>query len=183
MLKRTFDLLVAVLGLILGAPLAIVIAILIKRETPGPALTTRVCVGRDGAPFTLYHFRTMTIAAPPAPSTRTPLGRALCNYSLNDYPTLWSVLRGDMSIIGPRPHRHDEIDWHHPDWQRVLRVKPGLLGPVLLALRERYNQTPIPVRTAIEAHYIDHHSFGDDMRLCIRGIRAVRQMGHIKGKI
>ena len=101
MAKRAFDIVLSLVFLVLLAPLAVVLAVLIKLETPGPIFTSRVCAGRHGRPFTLYHLRTMTMPTAARPPIRTPLGRALCNRSLNDYPMLWSVLTGTLSMVGP----------------------------------------------------------------------------------
>ncbi len=183
MTKRTFDVVFSFLCLVLFAPLAAVIAVLIKLETPGPILTSRTCVGQHGKLFTLYHFRTMTVATSSTPPKRTPLGRTLCNYTLNDYPTFWSVLTGSMSIIGPRPEVPDHVDLSDASWQRVLSVKPGLVGPALLMLRERYTATDHITRTAIELEYIERHSLAYDLQLLAVATQLLAKMGHIKGRI
>ena len=183
MIKRLIDIAISGSLLLLLAPLACLIALLIRLETPGPFLTARVCAGKAGKPFRLYHFRTMTVARPAAPPRRTPLGRVLCNYTLNDYPTLWSVLTGDMSLVGPRPERLDQIDPTSRPWQQVLRVKPGLIAPAILLLQERYNQTDRPIRTAIDAAYVDHQSVRYDLTLLARGLWLTLRKGHLKGKI
>ena len=183
MAKRAFDVVVALLCLVVFAPLAAVIAVLVKLETPGPILTSRTCVGRHGKQFTLYHFRTMTVATSGAPPKRTPLGRILCNYTLNDYPTFWSVLTGNMSVVGPRPEMPEHVDLNDPRWQRVLAVKPGLVGPALLALTDQYNATDRATRTAMELEYVERHSLAYDLHLLVRAIQLWAQMGHIKGRI
>jgi lipopolysaccharide/colanic/teichoic acid biosynthesis glycosyltransferase len=183
MSKRAFDVVFSFLGLVVFAPLAAVIAVLVKLETPGPILTSRTCVGRHGQPFTLYHFRTMTVATSSTRPQRTPLGRVLCNYTLNDYPTFWSVLGGNMSIVGPRPERPEQVNLSDPHWQRVLTVKPGLVSQAILALTDQYNATDRTTRMAIELAYVEQQSLAYDMHLLVHALQLLTTMGHIKGRI
>ena len=111
MAKRAFDIIAALGGLIVLSPVLVVVAIAVRLDSPGPALHWSRRVGRDNALFAMPKFRTMRTGAPdvathllPDPDRWiTPLGRFLRRTSLDELPQLWSVLRGDMSLVGPRP--------------------------------------------------------------------------------
>jgi lipopolysaccharide/colanic/teichoic acid biosynthesis glycosyltransferase len=132
MLRRAFDLAVSSLALAaLGIPIAL-IALLIKRDSKGPVFFVQPRVGRGGDLFGLYKFRTMrTGASGPAVTATgdpriTPLGGALRRWKIDEIPQLWNVLRGDMSIVGPRPEVEGFVRHYTPEQREILRVKPGL---------------------------------------------------------
>jgi exopolysaccharide biosynthesis polyprenyl glycosylphosphotransferase len=135
-LKRAFDLVFAVLALGVGAPLFLIPMILIRRESPGPAFFLQTRIGRDGRPFRMIKFRTMHLEASgdaPAPSQRddpriTHIGRWLRRYSLDELPQVINVLKGEMSMVGPRPEMPFIVDKYGPMERERLRVKPGLTG-------------------------------------------------------
>ncbi len=136
-------------------------------------------MGRHGKPFSYFRFRTMG----GEPLRRTRFGRLIGNLSLDDIPTLWNVLRGDMSLIGPRPELVEKVDLTDPDWQKVLSVKPGLSGPALLTLRERYNQTTVKERIQPDIKYAENSSLTYDIRLLFETLYWwIRNRGHIKGR-
>jgi len=146
-LKRGLDILVAATALILFSPLFALISILIRLTSPGPIFFRWHVVGKDGRPFVGYKFRSMVNGADRAREQLnnknemtgvffkmrndprvTPLGRVLRRFSLDEFPQLWSVLRGQMSLVGPRPSQvfeHQQLS----DWQKQrTRVKPGLVS-------------------------------------------------------
>jgi len=135
-LKRSVDLLLSVVILLLGAPLFIASAILIKRESPGPVFFRQTRIGKDGVPFRMIKFRTMHVTAPPdAPTPNrsddpriTNIGRFLRRYSLDEVPQILNVLKGEMSLVGPRPEMPFIVDGYGPMERERLRVKPGLTG-------------------------------------------------------
>ncbi len=135
-LKRGFDLVLGVLVLTVGAPLFLIPALLIKRESPGPAFFFQTRIGKDGRPFRMIKFRTMHVEVSgdaPAPSQRddpriTQIGRWLRRYSLDELPQVLNVLRGEMSMVGPRPEMPFIVDKYGPMERERLRVKPGLTG-------------------------------------------------------
>ncbi len=145
--KRAFDFTIAVAMLTVLAPVLAVIAVLIKREDGGPAIYTQQRVGKDGALFTIYKFRSMYMDADArraallaeADSGKglfkmrddprvTPIGRVIRKYSLDELPQLFNVLRGDMSLVGPRPALPEEVGIYDDTERRRLVVTPGLSG-------------------------------------------------------
>jgi lipopolysaccharide/colanic/teichoic acid biosynthesis glycosyltransferase len=143
-LKRSFDLLAAGAGLVVGAPLLLVIAMLVRLTTPGPALYRHTRVGRNGVHFEVWKFRTMvyapgieaseiTIAGDPR---ITPLGRRLRRWKLDELPQLWNVIRGEMSLVGPRPDIPGYADRLTGTASRLLDLRPGITGPATLYYRD-----------------------------------------------
>lgn len=134
--KRALDVVVSLLVLFLGAPFFLVPAILIKRESPGPVFFLQTRIGRDGKPFRMIKFRTMHThlsGDAPTPSSKhdprvTRIGRFLRRYSLDELPQVLNVLRGDMSIVGPRPEMPFIVDTYGAIERERLRAKPGLTG-------------------------------------------------------
>ena len=135
-LKRTCDVLIAGMLLVIVSPLLAVIAVAIRRGSPGPAIFRQERAGRDGKPFVLYKFRTMRVHVDPfGPSPRsgddprlTRLGKFLRENSLDELPQLYNIVRGDMSLIGPRPLYTSQVpEWNERQRKRLL-VKPGLSG-------------------------------------------------------
>lgn len=139
-LKRVFDLVVSAAALVLLSPLLLIVAVLVRLESPGPALFTQVRYGEDGKPFSIYKFRSMTTAACASTEVRqatqgdarvTRLGRFLRRSSIDELPQLLNILRGEMSVVGPRPHAVP----HNEHYRTLIRgymlrhkVKPGLTG-------------------------------------------------------
>jgi len=134
--KRTLDLVVSLLILTLGAPLFLIPALLIKRESPGPVFFLQTRIGKDGKPFRIIKFRTMhqhLSGDAPAPTTKhdpriTKIGRFLRRYSLDELPQVLNVLRGEMSLVGPRPEMPFLVEEYGPIERERLRAKPGVTG-------------------------------------------------------
>ncbi len=139
-MKRSFDLLVSAVGLIVLAPVMLIIAWLVARSSPGGALFVQARVGRSEKPFDCYKFRTMAQGAPVAGSHEvsgswiTPIGRRLRSLKLDELPQLYNVLRGDMSLVGPRPclpNQAEVIAARRA--RRVFDIRPGITGVAQLA--------------------------------------------------
>lgn len=141
-LKRLFDLLFSAVILIIASPIMLLVAIGIKLDSPGPVIFAGKRIGRDGKPFDHYRFRTRTMDA----VRHTRFGRFIGNLSLDDLPTFWNVIKGDLNLIGPRPALLEEADLADPAWQKVLSVKPGLTGHSLVVLQDKYSGTPMRER-------------------------------------
>lgn len=132
--KRAFDIAASAAGLTLLAPAMGVIGILVRRTSPGPALYRAERVGRDGRLFTMYKFRSMYLQDSPGQAHTTgfndprvtALGHILRQYKLDELPQLWNVLRGDMSLVGPRPEVADCVDLYTEEQRHILSVRPGL---------------------------------------------------------
>jgi lipopolysaccharide/colanic/teichoic acid biosynthesis glycosyltransferase len=176
-MKRILDILAALVILVVSSPLTLLIALGIRLDSPGPVIISTCRAGRDGQPFLHYRFRTM--AGHPLQKTR--FGRLIGNFSLDDLPTFWNVIRGDMSLIGPRPEIPENVDVADVTWQKVLSVRPGLSGLALLTLRERYNETSITERLQSEVYYAEHSSLLFDAQLMLKTLYWWLRMGHVKG--
>jgi len=177
-MKRVLDILIALGILIVSSPLAIMIALGTKLDSPGPVIISTRRVGRGGQLFAHYRFRTMA----GSPLQKTRFGRFIGNRSLDDLPTLWNVLRGDMSLIGPRPEVPEKVDLSDATWRKVLSVRPGLSGLGLLTLRKRYNQASVQERLQPEVYYAEHSSLLFDVQLILQTLYWWLRMGHLKGR-
>jgi lipopolysaccharide/colanic/teichoic acid biosynthesis glycosyltransferase len=130
-MKRVIDILFAIVGLLVTAPLLMVIALLIKLGSSGQILYSSPMVGENGKIFSLFRFRTMTLGAE---RTLTRVGRFIRNYSLDHLPTLINLFKGDITIIGPRPMEIGVVDFENQAWKQYLQLKPGLFNYAVLKL-------------------------------------------------
>lgn len=192
-MKRAFDFGVALGGLVVLSPLLAVAAGLVRLSSPGPALYRGVRVGRDGRTFHILKLRTMRTGADtagPAVTTAadarvTPVGRFLRRTKFDEVPQLVNVLRGEMSLVGPRPEHPDFVKHYSEDQRRVLSVRPGLTSPAALAyIREeemladadpvaQYVTTIMPRKLALDLDYIRDATFGGDLKIMGRTLAKV----------
>lgn len=174
--KRIFDVLVSLLGLALFAPVFLVIALLIKREDKGPVIFKQERIGYRGKPFILYKFRSMTVVAEvngPMLSVKndkrlTHVGKFLREHHLDELPQLWNVLKGDMSIVGPRPERRffiDRIMSLNPDYQLLYQLRPGLFSTATLYNGYTDTMDKMMERLRMDLHYLANHSLWVDMKI------------------
>jgi lipopolysaccharide/colanic/teichoic acid biosynthesis glycosyltransferase len=140
-LPRAFDVVLAATSLVLTSPLLLVAAATVALTSPGGALFRQKRVGRHGRIFTLYKLRTMRASEGGPQVTKgndpriTRSGKFLRKTKLDELPTFWNVLKGDMAMVGPRPEVPRYVKLDEPLWQRVLSVRPGITDPVTLKLR------------------------------------------------
>ena len=140
-LPRFIEVVLAVLGMLVFAPVLALAAISVRLTSPGPGVFRQRRMGRRGQIFTLYKLRTMQLQHEGhqvtfADDNRvTSVGRFLRKTKLDELPQLWNVLKGDISLVGPRPEVPLYIDLENPMWQRVLEVKPGITDPMTWRLR------------------------------------------------
>jgi lipopolysaccharide/colanic/teichoic acid biosynthesis glycosyltransferase len=161
MAKRLFDIVVAAAGLTLLAPLLLLVGILIKLDSPGPILYRGERVGKDGIVFRMFKLRTMVVGAdvsgPMVTRSRdariTRLGGTLRKWKIDELPQLINVLRGEMSMVGPRPECCAYVKYYTPDQRRVLSVRPGITGPA--QIRFRHEENLLQHCTSVEKDYID----------------------------
>ena len=195
MLKRTLDILASALGLVLLAPVLLVVALLIKLDSTGPVFFRQVRVGRYGQPFRIFKFRTMAqVQAPSAPQLTvaadariTRVGHWLRRSKLDELPQLIDVLRGTMSLVGPRPEVPRYVE-HYPDEsrERVLSVRPGITdfasvhyrneGELLARAADperEYIDVILPSKLRYAMHYVDNVSVADDLRVLGLTLRTV----------
>jgi lipopolysaccharide/colanic/teichoic acid biosynthesis glycosyltransferase len=187
-MKRAFDLCVAIPGLVITSPLLAVAAIAIKLESQGPVLYRGTRVGRDGREFAILKLRSMRAAATPGgPAVTsagdpriTRVGSVLRRTKLDELPQLWNVVRGDMSLVGPRPEDPEFVKLYSPEQRRVLSVRPGITSPTSLAFRNEeallaesggaaaYADKVMPRKLAMDLEYVEHRSFGGDLAILAR---------------
>lgn len=179
--KRVFDLLLTIPGLlVLGLPLGI-LALLIRLRLGPPVLFRHVRPGYRGAPFTLYKFRTMTDERDaegrwlPDERRLTGLGRFLRSYSLDDLPNAFNVLRGEMSVVGPRPLLMEYLDRYTPEQARRHQVLPGITGWAQVNGR---NTLTWEDKFRLDVWYVDHWSLRLDVRiLALTAGKVLRREG------
>ena len=180
LLTRTFDLVVGGLGAILTAPLVLTLMVLIRLESPGDPVYTQIRVGRDGVPFRIYKLRTMVsgaefqgagLAIAEGDSRITRLGQLLRRTSLDELPNLWNVVRGEMSIIGPRPTLQHQVDAYTERQRGRLAVKPGITGWAQVNGRA---SLPWPERIELDLWYVEHRSLRLDLEILRRTVAQVR---------
>ena len=188
MLKRLFDLAIAIPVTILAAPLILLIAILIKADSPGPALYVPQMVGKDGKLFRLFRFRTMRVgfAQLDPGDRRTRVGRFIRNYALDHLPTLFNVLKGDLGVVGPRPMEPEFVDLQDPAWQAYFQVRPGFFNYAVLKLGSTFGHSSadnLALKRELELEYIQKQSLVYDLRLFFRFICAhVASGGNVKAR-
>jgi lipopolysaccharide/colanic/teichoic acid biosynthesis glycosyltransferase len=140
-LPRGVEVALSALGLVVASPVLLLSAAAIALTSRGPVLFRQQRVGRGGELFTLVKFRTMRPSRGLSVTARddpriTGVGRILRRTKLDELPELWNVLRGELSLVGPRPEVPEFVDRESPDWQEILRVRPGITDPVTLRLRD-----------------------------------------------
>ncbi|MBO1755773.1 sugar transferase [Allobranchiibius sp. CTAmp26] len=173
--KRAFDLALAVPALVLTAPVQVAVAVAVRRRLGSPVLFRQTRPGLHGRPFRMLKFRTMVDPDPARglvtdAERLTPFGAALRATSLDELPALWNIVRGDMSLVGPRPLLMRYLDRYSPEQARRHHVKPGLTG---LAQVSGRNAVEWDERLRLDVHYVDNHSIPGDLQLIWRTIRPV----------
>lgn len=186
MIKRIFDFIFSLIGLIVLIPIMVLIYILIKIKMPGPVFFKQKRVGQFGELFVMVKFRTMKVdhggssISVKGESRITPLGATLRKYKLDELPELWNVLKGEMSFVGPRPDVPGYADNLQGEDKKILLLKPGITGPAsmkysneeeILALQtdpKNYNDTVIyPDKVRINIEYLKRRSITMDIWLII----------------
>ncbi|MBV2181863.1 MAG: sugar transferase [Castellaniella sp.] len=176
MLKRLLDILGAGLGLLALSPLILCLAWLIQRRLGRPVLFCQIRPGRHGRPFRMIKFRTMRDAAgldgQPLPDAEriTPFGRLLRSTSLDELPELWNVLKGDMSLVGPRPLLMEYLPLYSPEQARRHEVRPGVTGWAQVNGR---NALSWEDKFRLDVWYVDHRSLWLDLKILYLTVRKV----------
>jgi len=194
-LPRAVEAALACLGLAVFSPVLLVMAGLVAATSPGSVLFRQQRVGRDGRPFTLLKLRTMRVASEGNQLTAsgdarvTPVGRWLRRFKLDEIPQLWNVVRGDMSLVGPRPEVPRYVD-DSPLWRQVLAVRPGLTDPVSLRLHDEerllagvaadgddperfYRERLLPWKLRGYGEYLESRSWATDLGVLVATTLAV----------
>ena len=179
MLKRGLDIIVVLTGLILGWPVLLALGFAVRLGSPGPAIHWSRRVGRGNRPFAMPKFRSMRGDTPDVATHLlenpqqwvTPTGRFLRRSSLDELPQLWSVLIGDMSLVGPRPALFNQDDLIALRTAAgVDQLRPGVTGWAQINGRD---DLPIPDKVRLDAEYLDRMSFGFDLRIVLTTLQAI----------
>jgi lipopolysaccharide/colanic/teichoic acid biosynthesis glycosyltransferase len=175
-MKRVFDFVAALLALLLLALPLLPFAWLIRRKLGSPVLFCQVRPGLQGRPFTMVKFRTMTDecgpdgALLPDAQRLTPFGRFLRSSSLDELPELWNVLKGEMSLVGPRPLLMEYLPLYTPEQARRHEVRPGITGWAQVNGR---NAISWGDKFALDVWYVEHRSLWLDVQILWRTVRKV----------
>ena len=192
-MKRCLDVVLALLGLMVAAPIMALIAASIRIDTPGPILYIARRAGLDGRPFGMLKFRTMHADAPadgPSLTMRndwrvTRVGRSLRRTKLDELPQLINVIRGDMSLVGPRPEDPRYVARYSDEQRRLLTVRPGITSAAALSYwdesdeltgsdwERRYCEDILPQKLAIELEYLRRASLHHDLAVLARTLFAL----------
>jgi lipopolysaccharide/colanic/teichoic acid biosynthesis glycosyltransferase len=175
-LKRLLDIVAALAALLLLWPVMLVIAVLVRIKMGAPVLFRQQRPGLHARPFTFYKFRTMAAAAAGADEVATdqqrltPLGRTLRAWTLDELPQFWNVLRGDVSLVGPRPLLMQYLPRYTPEQARRHEVKPGLTGWAQVNGR---NALTWEEKFQLDVWYVDHWSLVLDAKILWRTLASV----------
>lgn len=192
--KRVFDLVVSVIGLFLSFPFLLVIALAVKLNSPGPVLFRQTRVGKLGREFRIFKFRSMTLdaekhgaAITSARDRRvTSVGALLRRTKVDEIPQLWNVVRGEMSLVGPRPEHPKYVAFYTPEQRTVLSVAPGITSPTSLKFRHEeellgrqpdperfYVEQLMPEKLSIDLKYVENLSMRNDLSLIFSSVIAM----------
>jgi lipopolysaccharide/colanic/teichoic acid biosynthesis glycosyltransferase len=178
MLKRVFDITMSLIALVLLGPLLILIAILVRLDSPGAAIFRQQRTGWRGKPFVMLKFRTMRTDVDPYGASPhsgkdprlTKLGKFLRESSLDELPQLWNVLTGSMSIVGPRPLYERQAELWNEHQRRRLDVKPGLTGYAQIYGRGALTHEE---KIELDIYYVDNYSMKMDLQLIFQTFFAI----------
>jgi len=176
MMKRLLDIIGALIGLVLLSPVILVLVTYVRRRMGAPVLFRQTRPGKDGVPFVMIKFRTMRDAVdqdgnPLADADRmTPLGRKLRATSLDELPELWNVLKGEMSLVGPRPLLMEYLPLYSAEQARRHEVRPGVTGWAQINGR---NAISWEEKFALDVWYVDNRTIWLDLRIIWATMRKV----------
>jgi lipopolysaccharide/colanic/teichoic acid biosynthesis glycosyltransferase len=191
--KRAFDVAAAGVGLVVLSPILLVIAGLVKLDSPGPAFYRGVRTGRHGVPFRIFKFRTMVVDAERRGGGSTAhndpritrVGRVLRRYKLDELPQVLNVLRGDMSVVGPRPELPEYTGRYSDEERAILSVRPGITDHAsvrFVNLGEQlgsedadrvYEERVLAEKNRLRLEYVRRQSFLGDLRIVLRTLGSV----------
>lgn len=191
--KRLLDVVASFVGLVVLSPVLVGIAILVRGSSEGPVIYRQVRMGRGGRPFHLLKFRTMIVGADRSSRLTTGndprvtrVGAALRRTNLDELPQLANVLKGDMSLVGPRPEVPEFVDMSDPLWRETLSVRPGMTAPVTVELRreaeilaqfedpvEGYRAELLPTKLLRNVEYVRGRTFVGDLRVLLATFRDI----------
>ena len=174
--KRALDIVISALALILVSPILVVVFFLVRRDLGKPVFYRHLRPSKDGKPFILYKFRTMTDARGSDGNLLhdderlTKLGKFLRSSSIDELPELWNVLKGEMSLVGPRPLLMEYLDRYTPEQARRHEVKTGMTGWAQVNGR---NAIKFAERFKLDVWYVDNMSFWLDVKILVMTVRKI----------
>lgn len=183
--KRMIDVILSVVALIILSPLLVFVAVFVKLRLGSPVLFRQMRPGLDGRPFELVKFRTMLAATGPDGASlsdqqrMTPLGRFLRSASIDELPELWNVLRGEMSLVGPRPLLQQYLPLYSQDQARRHEVRPGITG---LAQVSGRNALSWDQKFALDTDYVETRSLAMDLRIMLLTVWIVARRESISAE-
>lgn len=178
-MKRLFDFFMSLIATILLSPVILIVALAIKVTSPGPILFKQRRIGKDNIEFEIYKFRTMRIDTPNVPTHLlenpeqwiTPIGKFLRKTSLDELPQLFNILRGEMSIVGPRPALYNQLDLKDMRTKvGVHKLIPGLTGWAQINGRD---EIPLSLKVNLDKEYLDRKSFLFDIKIIFMTVLSV----------
>ena len=179
MLKRLFDFLMALFGLVVLSPVLAILAWQIRKKLGSPVLFRQTRPGLNGKPFQMIKFRTMRDAIGPDGQTlpdaerMTPFGSFLRSASLDELPELWNVLKGDMSLVGPRPLLMEYLPLYSPEQARRHEVRPGVTGWAQVQQGYAAGAEETAVKLSYDLYYVTHYSLAMDLLILAKTLRTV----------
>ena len=193
-MKRAFDIVVSFCGLLILFPLLVALALWVILDSPGPAFYRGVRAGRMGRPFRICKLRTMVLNADQLGGAETPAndprithaGHFLRKYKFDELPQLLNVLKGEMSLVGPRPEVMEEVDRYNDEERKLLLVSPGITDWASIRFRDEdeilrgstnphraYHQLIRPEKVRLGLRYVEHHSLYMDLQILWYTLLAV----------
>lgn len=192
-IKRMLDILISLIAITVCFPLMVFISATIKSNSPGPVLFRQIRLGKQGQPFWLYKFRKFYTVGDAGlaltinnDSRLTSVGKVLQKTKLDELPQLWNVLRGDMSMVGPRPESIDFADCFKGGYEQVLQYKPGIFGPNQVFFRNEselfcremdpetyYRHVLFGLKARVDLTYFKEANIFTDLLVMVRGIIIV----------
>jgi len=197
-MKRAFDIVVSAIGLILLAPVFGVAALAIRLTSGSPVIFRQHRMGRGFRPFTIYKFRTMVVDAPlkggsitsDRDSRITPIGAIARKFKVDELPQLVNVLKGDMSLVGPRPEMPEFVRQFEPDYRVILQIRPGITDLASLKYHnesevlaqfenpsEAYIRCILPDKLSLAKEYVNRSSLLFDIELILRTLLKLTHVG------
>jgi lipopolysaccharide/colanic/teichoic acid biosynthesis glycosyltransferase len=189
--KRIFDLIFSLVGLVFCFPIFIIVAVLIKLDSKGPVFFRQERIGKNFKSFKIYKFRTMeNDAGEERPkitvggdSRITGMGKFLRKHKIDELPQLFNVLKGEMSFVGPRPEVKEYVQLFKSDYKKLLRIRPGITDPAsikysdeesVLAFsedwEEEYKKKILPEKIDLSLRYVENHDIMTDLKLILKTI-------------
>jgi lipopolysaccharide/colanic/teichoic acid biosynthesis glycosyltransferase len=190
-MKRLFDIVISFLGLLILSPLFAAVSLLIKLDSRGPIFFKQERIGRDFEPFTIYKFRSMVAVGEGKGSLITVggdrritrLGRVLRASKIDELPQLFNVLKGEMSLVGPRPEVREYVQLFEKEYRRLLAIRPGITDPASIKYsaeetvlagsqnwEEEYVRKILPEKIKLSLEYVGNHTIITDLKLIAKTV-------------